>query len=117
VDLFIRFVLFGVCDTWENKLAFACQERELGDDERTLSASSELDIASLHSVEVIALCALGSLLDHAVPMRQFAIEDVAEDLGIAVGMGGETGAACDSVFIKDSERSKMLELGVVVACE
>jgi len=50
-------------------------------------------------------------------MCQLAIEDVAEDLGVAVRMGREAGATCDSVFIEDSQTAKVLELGVVVVCK
>lgn len=76
-----------------------------------------MDIASLHSVKIIALRTLGALLDHAVPMCQFAIEDVAEDLGVAVRMGWEAGATCDSVLIEDSQRSEILKFWIVIVCK
>ena len=58
-----------------------------------------------------------ALLDHAVPVCQFAIEDVAEDLGVAMRMGRKARATCDSVFVENSQTPEVLELGIVVACE
>lgn len=71
----------------------------------------------MHPVEIIALCALGPFLDHAVSVCQFAAEDVAEDLSVAVRMCREAGATCDSVFIEDSQRTEGLKLWIVVICE
>jgi hypothetical protein len=50
-------------------------------------------------------------------MCQFAIEDITEDFGVAMWMGREAGATCDSVFVEDSQAPEVLELGIVVACE
>jgi hypothetical protein len=76
-----------------------------------------LHITPLHSVKIISLFALCALLDHAIPMRQFAVQDVAKDLGIAMGMGWESLTAFHTILIEDSQTSKVLVSGVVIVCE
>ena len=87
------------------------------EDRHTGSTSGELHIASLHSEEIIALSSLGALLDHAIPVRQLAIEDVAEDLCVAVRMRREALSTIDSILIEDSQTAEVLEFRVVVVCE
>lgn len=85
--------------------------------EHTSSTSCELHVASLHTEEIIALLSFCAFLDHTVPVRQFAVQDVGEDLGVTVGVGWEAVLGVDSVFIEDSQTAKVLELGIVVVGE
>lgn len=48
-------------------------------------------------------------------MRKLAAEDVAEDLGVAVGVGGEAGLGGHAVFVQDAEAAERLKGRVVVA--
>ena len=50
-------------------------------------------------------------------MRQFAVQDVGEDLGIAVRMCWEAIVGIYAVFIQDSQTAKVLEFGVIVVGE
>lgn len=50
-------------------------------------------------------------------MRKFAAEDVAEDLGIAMGVGWKAILTTDAILIEHAQRAKVLELGIVVVCE
>ena len=50
-------------------------------------------------------------------MRQFAVQDVGENLGIAVRVRWETCSAIDAVFVEDSQTAEVLESWVVVAGE
>ncbi len=50
-------------------------------------------------------------------MCQLAIENIAEDLGVSVRVGGEAGAACYPILVQYSQTSEVLELGVVVVCK
>lgn len=50
-------------------------------------------------------------------MRQLATEDVAEDLSIAVRVGGEAGVGCDAVFVQDAQGAEVGVGGVVVVGE
>jgi len=83
----------------------------------TCSASCELHITSLHAKKVIAFSALLSLLDHAIPMCQFAAEDIAEDFGISMRMGWEALASIYSIFVQNPQTSKVLEARIVVISE
>lgn len=90
----------------------ACSREDRG---RTFAAGGELDIAALHPVELVFVGAgpLLALLDHRIPMRELAAEDVAEDLGVAVGVRGEAGLGGHSVFVEDAEGAKGHGCGVV----
>lgn len=83
----------------------------------TSSTSSKLHVSSLHAIEVLPLLALCSLFNHAVAVCELSAENIAEDLCIAVGMRSESISGCDTVFIQDSQTSKILEFVVVVASE
>lgn len=50
-------------------------------------------------------------------MRELATEDIAEDLCIAMRMCWETLSTIDSVLVQDSQRTEVLEFGVVIVCE
>lgn len=82
---------------------------------RTFAAGGELDIAALHPVELVFGGAgpLLALLDHGIPVRELAAEDVAEDLGVAVGVRGEAGLGGHAVFVEDAEGAEGHSCGVV----
>lgn len=60
---------------------------------------------------------LGALLDHAVAVGELAVQDVTEDLRIAVGMCREAIARGDAVLIKYAQTAEIHELVVEVAGE
>lgn len=60
---------------------------------------------------------LGALLDHAVTVGELAVQDVAEDLRVAVGMCWEATAGRDTVFVEYAQTSKAHELVVEVVGE
>lgn len=50
-------------------------------------------------------------------MREFPAQDVGEDLGVAVGVGGEAGGRGDAVFVQDAQGAEGGVKGVVVGGE
>lgn len=50
-------------------------------------------------------------------MRQFAVQDIGEDLCIAMRVCREACSAIDAVFVEDSQTAEVLEFRVVVAGE
>lgn len=82
---------------------------------RTFAAGGELDIAALHPVELVfgGAVPLLALLDHRIAVRELAAEDVAEDLGVAVGVRGEAGLGGHAVFVEDAEGAEGHGCGVV----
>ena len=94
---------------------------EMGDGleegKRTLAAGRELHVTPLHAVEGLALLALLAFGHHAVAVRQLPAQDVAEDLGVAVRVGGEALARGDAVFVQHAQRAEGREGRVVVAGE
>lgn len=76
---------------------------------RTGATSGELHIPPLHPVEVVLvprLHELVPLLHHTIPMRQLATQQVAEDLGVAMRVRGEAGAARDAVLVEHAQRAE-----------
>ena len=57
------------------------------------------------------------LTRHAIPVSEFSAEDVAEDLGIAMRMGGKAGLGSHAVFVENAEGAVILVAGVEVAGE
>src|SRR5436305_419411 len=81
------------------------------------AASCELNISALHAVKLVALITFCTFLDHTISVCEFSAKDVAEDLCVSVGMCWEAVGGCDTVFIENTERAKVLELRVVVVGE
>lgn len=50
-------------------------------------------------------------------MGQLAAEDVAEDLGVVVRVGGEVGVRRDAVFVEDAQAAEAGVVGGVVGAE
>ena len=50
-------------------------------------------------------------------MRELSAEDVAEDLGVTVGVRREAGLGGDTVFVQDAEGAERHGCGIVVVCE
>ena len=73
----------------------------------------ELNVAPVHAVEAIALAAFCALLEHRVPVRQLAGQQVAENLEVSVGVGWETRVGLHAVLIEDPQRPEVTEPGVV----
>jgi len=80
----------------------------------TFSTSGKLHISPLHAEEIIAFTSLLALLNHRISMRQFAAQDVTEDLRISVRVCWESLTSIDAVLVQDSQTAKILELGIVV---
>lgn len=74
----------------------------------TFAASGKLDIAPLHPVELVfaGTVSLPALLDHRIPVRELSAEDVAKNLGVAVGMRWEASLSGHPVFVENSKRAK-----------
>lgn len=50
-------------------------------------------------------------------MRQFATEDITEDLGISMRVRREARSTIDAIFVEDAQRSEVLEGWIVVVGE
>lgn len=84
------------------------------------AARGELHVAAFHAVEEIfvvtaAVCVF--FFDHAVPMRQLAAEDVAEDLRVSVRVRREPAVWRDAIFIEHAQGPEAGVARVVVAGE
>lgn len=80
------------------------------------AAGGELDVAALHDVEIVfADFAEGfgvflAAAEHRVPVGELAGQDVGEDLGVAVRVGGEAGLGSNAVFVQDAQGAEGGEL-------
>lgn len=83
----------------------------------TSSSGSELNIATLHVIKLLALGSLGTFLRHTIPMSELAVQDVAEDLGVAVRMRREAIPCRDTVLVQDSKTAKAHEAVVEIIGE
>ena len=54
---------------------------------------------------------------HAVFVRESALENVSDDLHVAVRMHGESAAGCDDIFIDDAQRTKAHPLRIAILVE
>ena len=61
------------------------------------------------------MLALGTLLHHTVAVSELAVQDIAEDLGIAVRVRREAIPCGDSVLVEDSQTAKIHKAVVKVA--
>ena len=77
----------------------------------------ELYVTPRHRIKQLLVRALTLSAERRVAVRQLAAEDVAEDLGIAVWVGGEARPRSDTVFVQDPNRAEVLDVGTVVVWE
>lgn len=85
--------------------------------QRTCSTSGELNVATLHAVELLALGAFRTLFDHAVAVRELSVENVAEDFGIAVRVGRKSIAGRYTILVENAQTAKVVEAVVIVTGE
>ena len=80
----------------------------------TCSTSGELNVTTLHTVKLLALCAFRTLFDHAITVREFSVENVAEDFGITVRVGRESITGGYTVFVENAQTAKVVEAVIIV---
>lgn len=84
------------------------------------SAGRELDVSTTHTVEFVLLTAafsLATFAEHAISVCEFAAQDVAKDLGVAVRVRGKAGLWSDAVLVQNSQCAEGRVAGVEVGGE